>query len=154
MPCAGKQQHHKHNSAQTYEGKAAFEISARWSSLVARWAHNPKVVSSNLARATKTKASAHRHVLRLFVWRAVPLTRSAIQTVLPSGAHKSLQHDNCTLPRVTPGCSRARGAGHFAPLGQNRDMFLCWPNSSRFGYPRGRLALPQPDGAGGGRLQR
>ena len=26
---------------------------ARWSSLVARWSHNPKVVSSNLARATK-----------------------------------------------------------------------------------------------------
>jgi large subunit ribosomal protein L17 len=26
---------------------------ARWSSLVARWAHNPKVASSNLARATK-----------------------------------------------------------------------------------------------------
>jgi hypothetical protein len=28
-------------------------IGAGWSSLVARWAHNPKVVSSNLAPATK-----------------------------------------------------------------------------------------------------
>jgi hypothetical protein len=27
---------------------------AGWSSLVARWAHNPKVASSNLAPATKT----------------------------------------------------------------------------------------------------
>ena len=30
-----------------------FKIDAGWSSLVARWAHNPKVVSSNLAPATK-----------------------------------------------------------------------------------------------------
>ena len=30
-----------------------FQIDAGWSSLVARWAHNPKVVSSNLAPATK-----------------------------------------------------------------------------------------------------
>ena len=30
-----------------------FKIGAGWSSLVARWAHNPKVVSSNLAPATK-----------------------------------------------------------------------------------------------------
>jgi large subunit ribosomal protein L17 len=30
-----------------------FPLTARWSSLVARWAHNPKVASSNLARATK-----------------------------------------------------------------------------------------------------
>ena len=29
------------------------DIDAGWSSLVARWAHNPKVVSSNLAPATK-----------------------------------------------------------------------------------------------------
>ena len=29
-----------------------FKIDAGWSSLVARWAHNPKVVSSNLAPAT------------------------------------------------------------------------------------------------------
>jgi hypothetical protein len=29
---------------------------ARWSSLVARWAHNPKVVGSNPALATKLKA--------------------------------------------------------------------------------------------------
>ena len=57
-------------------GKVTFEISARWSSLVARWAHNPKVVSSNLARATKTKASARIHVLRLFVWRVQHASRS------------------------------------------------------------------------------
>ena len=32
-------------------------IDAGWSSLVARWAHNPKVVGSNPAPATKLKAA-------------------------------------------------------------------------------------------------
>ena len=31
------------------------QITARWSSLVARWAHNPKVVGSNPALATNKK---------------------------------------------------------------------------------------------------
>src|SRR5256885_459484 len=35
-------------------------ITARWSSLVARWAHNPKVGGSNPSRATTTKKSPLR----------------------------------------------------------------------------------------------
>jgi hypothetical protein len=39
---------------------------AGWSSLVARWAHNPKVVSSNLAPATIRKKGPGRKIRALF----------------------------------------------------------------------------------------
>ena len=41
--------------------KLQYRYTARWSSLVARWAHNPKVVSSNLARATNLRLTIPVH---------------------------------------------------------------------------------------------
>ena len=41
---------------QTKRSGIQVKNTARWSSLVARWAHNPKVVGSNPSRATKQKA--------------------------------------------------------------------------------------------------
>ena|GEM_PF-3763255 len=39
---------------------------SRSGAVVARWAHNPKVVSSSLASATKQKASEHFQMLFLY----------------------------------------------------------------------------------------
>ena len=43
---------------------------AGWSSLVARWAHNPKVAGSNPVPATNLKSLNGRHLRRPFLFQA------------------------------------------------------------------------------------
>ena len=43
-----------------------YNTSARWSSLVARWAHNPKVGGSNPPRATKHKKPAFSRLFSVY----------------------------------------------------------------------------------------
>ncbi len=52
-----------------------FNYDAGWSSLVARWAHNPKVASSNLVPATNQNIE-YRRVLKdepVFYWGSLAL---------------------------------------------------------------------------------
>src|SRR2546427_4837221 len=100
-------------------------ITARWSSLVARWAHNPKVGGSNPSRATTTKKSPLRWAFFRLCYPFFSPGRSAgiVQVfmvvgraLLPVGGHAH------ALGRCAFGQQKATQLGHGAVLARRPDI--------------------------------
>ncbi len=129
--------------------KVEYRHTARWSSLVARWAHNPKVVSSNLARATKSKSSGST------CWAG---TKSQLSSWLFAFLSRSCRHlagvnvaVGSHLRRAGPD-NLARGlvlSCFFALTNKETSSWRLPPRQKKAGQDRARsrLVVPRPKAA-------